>query len=917
MRRHCVTSFFFFLFVQIGLYAQHGIISGKIVDATTHEPLPGAAIMWADGKGVAADFDGYYEIKLPNGEYSLSVSYVSYHSQTERITINNNRLVLDFSLSPTMLSEIEVVSDLAKPRETPVAFSNISIEQIRERLGSQDLPMLLNVTPGVFVSQREGSDGQAEVRIRGFNQQNVLVLVDGVPMNDMHNGRVYWSNWQGLGVNTRLMQVQRGLGASKLAIPSVGGSINVITQGIDMERVFSVRQDYGNRNNAQTTFSASSGRLKGDWNIQGALAFKYNQGWVDGTTTTWFSYYLKINKQIKKHTLSFTAFGAPQWADQRSYLYEFGIEAYSKSYALELGVDTNPSVKERNWRYNQGWGYLRRTRPSEGGLDASLEKLNTTQNHYFKPLFFLKDFIKVSDKFYISAIVYASVGIGGGTQLNSISSVALDTNGQINLQAIYDANAYSPFNQYPISGTNDTLQKASNFIRKNHNEHTWVGALGTFDYAFNERLSLSGGMDFRYFRGSVFSTVYNLLGADLSVQNPDPNVASKGYVVEGDHILKNLARDILWGGGFLMLEYKHPVFSSFINLSGAVTGYNQTNFFAKKQLHIGDTILDIGYYDTVTYQGNMYTRDSKGLDYAQSRFFARWGYTVKGGMNFKLHTSHNLFFNAGYFSRAPYMSFLVLNNNDRVLNAQNENLASFELGYTIQYKKFGLNLNGYYTWWMNKPEQASIPNQNGEYVSVNINGLEAVHMGVELDFVYKPIKQLAFEGSISIGDWHWNSIGTAQTFDDIGIPVPNGISQIDLRGIKVGDQPQHQYAVIIRIMPVKGLYIAPEVIFFTHYYANYNANTYKINPVTGIAPHAGRQPWRIPDFYIMNLNMGYGFKVKKIKFDLRANFMNLTNHFYIADAFDGGIIPNTFSANGASVNIGLGFRYMGSLQVTF
>lgn len=901
-------------FFCVQAMAQQGKIIGKVLDGTTREPMIGAAIVYGPGKGVSADFDGNFEIKVENGEYSVTASYVSYKAQTEKVTVNNNTVEVIFLLQPTMLSEVEVVSDLAKPRETSVAFSNVTAEQIRERLGSQDLPMLLNVTPGVYVSQREGTDGQAEVRIRGFNQQNVVVMIDGVPMNDMHNGRVYWSNWQGLGVNTKLMQVQRGLGASKLAIPSIGGSINVITQGIDMERVISVRQDYGNRNNMQTTISASSGKLKGNWNFQGSLAFKYNEGWVDGTTTTWFSYYFKANKQIKNHTLSFTVFGAPQWSNQRSFLYDFSIEAYNKQYAYELGVDTSTAVKARDWRYNQGWGYIRRTRPDEDGPGAALEKLSTTKNNYYKPIFFLKDFIKVNEKFYISAIAYASFGKGGGTQLD-VTNVPLDSTGQLNLQSVYDKNAYSPFLQSTINGV--TYQRAENFIRMNHNEHNWFGALGTFDYSFSERLSLSGGLDFRYFQGSVYSTVYDLLGADIFLNNPNPNVESKGFVVEGDKIRQHLKRDIIWGGSFLMLEYKHPVFSAFINASSAVTAYNQTNLFAKKQLQVGDTLLNIGYYDTISYNGNTYTRNSPGLKYNQSGFLVRGGFTVKGGMNFKLNQNHNVFFNVGYFTRAPYMTFLILNNNDRVQDASNENLASFELGYTIQYKKFAANLNGYYTMWMNKPERTTLPDQNGNNVPVNVNGLEARHMGLELDFTYKPVKQLAFEGSISIGDWIWNSIGTAQTVDDLGVPIPNGIRKIDLRGIRVGDQPQHQYALVVRITPVKGLYIAPEIIYFTQYYANYNALTYTINPQTGVAPHAGRQPWRLPNYYLMNLNMGYGFKVKKTKIDLRANFMNLTNNFFISDAFDGGIVPNTFSAAGAAVNVGLGFRYMGSLQVTF
>jgi iron complex outermembrane receptor protein len=892
-----------------------GKVRGKITDATTNEPLIGASVIYGEGKGVAADMDGNFEITLPNGQYSITVSYVSYKSATEKVVVANNTIELDFKLQPTMLSEVEVVSDLAKPRETPVAFSNVTAEQIKEKLGSQDLPMLLNVTPGVYVSQRDGTDGQAEVRIRGFSAQNVVVMVDGIPMNDMHNGRVYWSNWQGLGVNTKLMQVQRGLGASKLAIPSVGGSLNVITQGIDMEKVISIRQDYGNRNNLQTTISASSGKLKGGWNFQGSLAFKYNEGWVDATTTTWFSYYFKVNKQIKNHTLSFTVFGAPQWSNQRSYLYDLGIEAYNKQYAMGLGVDTSTAVKERNWRYNQGWGYIRRTRPDEGGAGAPMEALSTTRNEYYKPVYAFRDFVKVNDKFYVSAIAYASIGVGGGTQLD-VTNVPLDSNGQLNLQTVYDGNAYSPFNNYVVNG--DTLKKSSNFIRMNHNEHNWYGLLGTFDYAFNSRLSLSGGLDFRYFQGRVYSTINDLLGGDLAVQNPDPNVASKGYVTKGDKIRQNLERDILWGGAFAMLEYKHPVFSAFVNASTAITAYNQKNLFAKKQLVLSDTTLNIGYYDTLVYNGNTYTRDSKGLRYNESGFFTRWGFTVKGGMNFKVHQNHNVFFNVGYFTRAPYMTFLVLNTNEKVRDAQNENLASFELGYTVQYKKFAANLNAYYTLWMNKPERTTISDLNGNQVSVNVNGLQARHMGLELDFTFKPIKQLSFEGSVSLGDWTWNSVGSAILTDELGVPLPNGEKQIDLRGIKVGDQPQHQYAAVVRIAPIKGLYIAPEIIYFTNYYAQYNASTYVVNQATGVSINAGRQPWRLPDYYIMNLNMGYGFKVKKTKIDLRANFMNLTNNFFISDAYDGSISTiNSFSAASAAVNIGLGFRYMGSVQVTF
>ena len=47
----------------------------------------------------------------------------------------------------------------------------------------------------VYAAQQVEGDGDARVTIRGFDQTNLAVMVDGVPMNDMETGQVYWSNW--------------------------------------------------------------------------------------------------------------------------------------------------------------------------------------------------------------------------------------------------------------------------------------------------------------------------------------------------------------------------------------------------------------------------------------------------------------------------------------------------------------------------------------------------------------------------------------------------------------------------------------------------------------------------------------------------------------------------------------------------
>jgi outer membrane cobalamin receptor len=79
-------------------------------------------------------------------------------------------------------------------------------------------------------------------------------MINGVPMNDMEWGGVYWSNWAGLSDVTRSMQVQRGLGASKVAAPSLGGSINVVTRSTDARKGGAVSYGIGNDGTTKLDF---------------------------------------------------------------------------------------------------------------------------------------------------------------------------------------------------------------------------------------------------------------------------------------------------------------------------------------------------------------------------------------------------------------------------------------------------------------------------------------------------------------------------------------------------------------------------------------------------------------------------------------------------------------------------------------
>ena len=134
-------------------YAQNTTISGSVIDANTGETLIGASIVYGKGMGIAADYDGNFAFSVPSGDRKITVSYVGYQQQSKSIKAEGNLVTIKFKLKPVQLAEVHIVGDVAKDRETPVAFSTISLKKVNEELASQDIPMILNSTPGVYATQ--------------------------------------------------------------------------------------------------------------------------------------------------------------------------------------------------------------------------------------------------------------------------------------------------------------------------------------------------------------------------------------------------------------------------------------------------------------------------------------------------------------------------------------------------------------------------------------------------------------------------------------------------------------------------------------------------------------------------------------------------------------------------------------------
>ncbi len=895
-------------------FAQQGLVTGTVMDQLTGEHLIGASVIYAPGKGTITNLEGKFELALDQGNYNIQVSYVGYEPESRAVDVSTKPLMLEFRLQSMTIDEVVITADVARSRETPVAFTNVSPAKIGEELAGQYNPQKLNSTPGVYPTQQAGGYGDARITIRGFDQRNLAVMIDGIPVNDMENGWVYWSNWFGLDAVTRTMQIQRGLGASQLALPSVGGTINILTKGIESEMQTSVKQEIDSQGKIRTSLGFTSGKLKNNWGVTLAGSYKRGGGWVDNTWSEGWFYYAKVDKRLKSHLLTLTAMGAPQMHDQRSY--QRPISAYDTVYAKKLGISMDElrdasgtyTIFQKGVRYNQHWGYLTRNKSDP---DAPQEILAEQANKYHKPQFTLRDFWTISDRLTISNNLYLSIGKGGGDRpFHSIKDSELFQDpenpqyGQINWQSIYNANCkpQPPFNIVP--------EYSSNYMTRQHNEHYWYGLLSKLNYRINTNFDLSGGIDLRSYRGVHYTTVTDLLGGNYAIDRTDtrPDYVNDPLAerkVEGDTIDYFYDGLVRWGGVFVQGEYRNERISAFLNATTAVSGYNKVDYFMQEE----------------------------------SGWIYKEGFTAKAGANYNISRASNLFVNFGYLSKVrAYRYFYKGFTTDFADELDNEIIKAVEAGYTYASPRFSLFLNTYLTYWKNKPtnrvysthnlqpgDPGYVPDDpdsnNNKRVYADIPGMDARHIGVEADFIYKVLHNLDLQGTLSVGDWVWNSVISDLQFylDEGNNPAVSKVINFDARGIHVGDAAQVQVGSNVRYLPFKGYYINVRQTFFTKYYSKFTpeATTDEEGNV--------HDSWKMPGFNLFDLHTGYSFGLRfseRLRFDLRFSMLNVLNTEYIWDATNNDSFSpysefQSFDAKSATVFFGMGRRFTISLRITF
>ncbi len=879
---------------------------GTVVDEEG-EPIIGASIVITGGRALAStDVDGDFSVKVPEGTRSLSISYVGY--KTCQVAVKSQIGTIKMEPSNEILNDVVVTQSLAKTRQTPVALSQVNRAEIDIKLGTQELPEILNTTPGVWATKDGGGFGDSKINMRGFKNENVAVLVNGIPVNDMEGGKVYWSNWAGLGDVTSNIQTQRGLGAAVLSAPSLGGTINITTAGLDAQKGGTVWYGMGNDGLNEYGIKLSTGMLKHGWAITVLGSRKWGDGYIQGTAFSGWNYFVNVSKRINdRHQLSLTAFGAPQEHDQRKG--NLSIKNY-QLYAKDFMGNDSP------YKYNPVYGF-----------DLNGQQRTSAHNVYHKPQISLAHIWQIDKKSSLSTTAYVSLAKGGGYSGQGRGTYKGQSLSYSTWRGAYNGDLEwifrkpdGTFAYDEVQLMNQASETGSNMVMgMSNNSHNWYGLISTYQNSFwDKKLNFLAGIDVRYYEGlhdnkiiDLYNGAYYMDDTSRDDVKPENNyrAADPNWLYEklgvGDIVYRDYTGYTQQEGVFVQGELSLLKKRLNLLLSGSIsnTAYKRVDRF---------------YYDE---------------EHGTTPWYSFWGGTVKFGANFNIDRYNNVFANVGYISRAPYFRdgvFLSQETSNAVNpDPLNEKVFSAEIGYNYRSRNIAVGVNAYYTKWMDKTSVKSgviqVGELTGQRYTLNLAGVNARHMGIEIDVLYSPVKWFEAKGMLSLGDYTWDSNAKGYFYNALGQPIKDTAGNLasgilapdhawgilNQKGTKVGGSAQTTAAIGVTFRPFEGFRIGADWKVSDRNYSDYSLNTPGVNQTINLA-----NPWRIPWGNQLDLNASYRFRIGGVEATIFGNVHNLLNYNYVVDAYSNSAVDADWD-NIYGVYYCFGRTYSAKLRIKF
>ena len=854
------------------VFAQ-GTISGTVTDAEGNA-LPGAnVVIEGTSLGAAATLSGSYSIEVPNGAYTVTASVVGYKSSSASVSVSNSSASANFSLesSSVALGGVDVLANRVD-NTAAIAYDDYTKADIDFRLGGRGLPKALSTLPNVYVENGGGWDDE-NVYVRGFDDRYTAYLINGVPMNDMENGNLYFSNWTVLADVASVVQLQRGAGAVNLAVPSLGGTVNFISAPASTEASATVKHEVGMFQYNKTAVVLNSGLMMDDkMNFQIAASRRTaDKFFQNGTYSDAWSYYFNASYSMNDNNrLEFVALGSPQIHGQNFYnnriadfshelARELGVSEEDIASRTERGIEFNPRYDRldtpyygkravASWKPFDGWNWKSADR-------HSAHEINGRENYFHKPIVQLNSYNKLSDDMMLSTSFYYSGGEGGGS--GSAGSVRYGNDGAVDWDATIAQNIAD--NRY----NDDYGYVSRGIIRGSRNNQYTYGIMSKLDYDISSNAKMTFGLDWRTAEVEHYRQVYDLLGGDVFYNSSNPNwTAEQRYRTLGDKIYYDNTNTIDWLGGYGQYTVSNNDGSSWFAMFGATTAsYTAENHFSVERQFVEAD--------------------------------AETGYQMKVGGTYPLNDTFLLFGNFSSSNLTPSLDKLVDDVN-YVLNSdfENEKATWFDLGARFKSAngQWAGSMNYYSATWSDRALSGTRTEANGEETFFSIDGLNQNHSGVEYSIAYQPLPILRIDFRGHMSDWVFTDDLNYTYYETIGDPSSATNFDLYVKDVKIAGAPQEAQNLILTTF-WNTMKASLEVERFGKLYARwgYDNDVSDLASTLGNPSNTFKNDAYVTDFTtLLNFKYQYGMNVMGRDVTLNYSIHNLTDEMYLGDIVDFG-----------------------------
>ena len=881
-------------FSAISGFAQQTTVQGVVKDSQTLEPMP-EVMVEIEGSilSTMTNQQGEFSFSadVPDGNQTLILTKTNYLNMYYPIVITSGELV--------NIGELFLELDNENDELFTITLSDDELND--DTSGADNISGLLSASQDIFQRAAAFEFSPSFFRLRGLNTDNGTVLMNGIEMNKIFDGRPQWSNWGGMNDVLRSQELSNGLAPSPYNFGGLLGSTNINLRASNYRSGGRITYSSSNRsytNRLMATYA--SGMLDGGWAYAFTLGRRWgDEGFQDGTFYDANSFFVSVEKKLNdKHSLNLVGFYTPNRRGKSS-------------------PNTQEVFDLKGITYNEYWGW------HDG------EKRNSRIRRIAEPVIMLNHYWDISDKTSVNTNVAYQFGELGNSRLDYagganpspayyqglpsyfladddgpdfsgayIAQQSFQNGGQVDWDRIYDSNLTNNING----------DYAAYVLYEDRSDDKQFTANTILESSLNDNLTLNAAINYKRLKSRNFAEIIDMLGSNTGYLNVDSfdqvqfDLQNPDLVVgEGDIFRYNYNIEANVLSGFAQAQFKYNKVDFFLAGSYTATEYQRE-----------------GLYQTETYANN---------SFGKGRKLSFGGIGAKGGFTYKFSGKHIFNINAGYITKAPSIRNTYTNSRENHaivgditgIDITEEKITSFDVNYIFRSSSVKTRLTGYYTKMQDANEISfyfadgiSGVDQGTAFVQEILQGIDKSHMGIEFGMEAQVTPTIKLTGVASIGQFTYdNNPNLVLTSSDFVEGLNFGES--NLKDYRIAAGPQQAASIGFEYRDPNYWWFGTTANFFSNTYIDVSPLTRTQNfyldtdglPFNNYEPELAREllrQERFDDYMVINAIGGKSWKIGDKYISLFVSLNNIFDQKFKSGGFEQGRSANYQSLQEDSQN---------------